>query len=82
MNDYPEPSMSDLAEMAGLRVYDTALPQSFVDHVWEITEKLTGKGIFPFGFVWGYDSSPIWGEPIPLTEEAKQLAQLIAVTPR
>lgn len=86
MNDYQEylePSLRDLAEMAGLnwQETDTALPQSWVDHVWEITEKLTGKGIYPYGFVWNYANS-IWGEPIPLTDEAKKLAELIGVMPR
>ena len=82
MNDYPEPTIDDLARMAGIRVYDTALMQSWVDHVWNYTKEVTGKNIYPTGFVWGYDDSTIFGEPIPLTEEARQLMKLISATTR
>lgn len=50
---------------AGLKTFDTALPQAWVD---DVREK-TGKP-FPFGFVWNYPENSIYGEPFPLTKEA------------
>lgn len=60
-------NMHDIAEAAGLKTYDTALPQKWVDDVREKT------GTYPFGFVWSYDKATIWGEPYPLTRKAREL---------
>jgi hypothetical protein len=79
-----EKNIVDLATEAGYKPheYDTALPQDWVNHVWEITQKSDGKGRFPYGFIWSYRNSQIWGEPIPLTDEARELAEQIGVKPR
>ncbi len=58
-----------LAEKAGLKVYDTALPLQWYEDVHEKT------GYWPqnYGFVWSYDKPAVWGEPYPLTEAAEIL---------
>lgn len=55
-----------LADEAGVRVYDTALPLAWYEDVHAKT------GLWPqrLGFVWSYDDAKIWGEPVPLTSEA------------
>lgn len=81
MNNY---DLNTLAEEAGLIVYDTALPQHWVDAIVEHTKEITGtsKGIYPYGFVWCYDKSEIFGEPVPLTDGAKMFAQFLLINPR
>lgn len=77
-------NLRELAEAAGLKVYDTALPQHWVDNVYEHTKTIMGtsKGIYPYGFVWAYDKSEIFGEPYPLTEGAKVYARFLLISPR
>jgi hypothetical protein len=74
--------MRELGEARGLIVFDTAIPQSWVDVMLELTKNMAGKPIYPYGFVWCYDKSPIFGEPIPLTEYAELYAQFVNVNPR
>jgi hypothetical protein len=55
-------TVKEAAEMLGLKVYDTALPQNWVDDFYKVT------GVWPAGlFVWSYDEAKTWGEPYPLT---------------
>jgi hypothetical protein len=58
-----------VAEGTCPRVFDYALPQTWVDLVHEQT------GIWPqtLGFVWGYPERSTWGLPVPLTPEARAL---------
>lgn len=61
----------ELASFAGLTKVDTAIPQQWADDV----ERVTGKYPTADGriFVWSYDFAGIWGQPIPLTVEAREL---------
>jgi hypothetical protein len=61
--------VDELAKEAGLKVYDTALPNDWVDDVHRDT------GFWPqrYGFVWCYDNARIGGLPYPLTDAAKIL---------
>ena len=58
-----------LAKDAGLTTFDTALPLGWYDDVHSKT------GLWPqnYGFVWCYDNAKVWGEPWPLTPQAKVL---------
>lgn len=61
----------DLAKQAGLRTYDLALPQPWLD----VVSKILGGdsyGIILSGTVWCYDNS-IFGFPVSLTKESKEL---------
>jgi|WetSurMetagenome_2_1015567.scaffolds.fasta_scaffold24150_9 hypothetical protein len=63
----PEPGMTvdQAAKALGLKVYDTALPQDWVNDMWErVGYKTFGK------FVWCYDDAKSWGEPVALCPEA------------
>lgn len=54
----------------GLRdaVYDYALPQAWVDEVYQLT------GIYPARFfVWLYPNGSIWGRAYPICEAGKEL---------
>lgn len=77
-------NIRELAEALGLKVFDTALPQDWVDRVYEHTAQIMGttKGIWPHGFVWSYDNSPMFGEPYPVTEGAKMYARFLLINPR
>jgi hypothetical protein len=64
--------LADQAQARGqlCRVYDTALPQMWVDAVHDAT------GTWPqeLGFVWAYPDEGkghVWGMPFPLTPEAR-----------
>lgn len=60
-------NVDSLAREHGVRVYDTALPQGWVDEVKDAT------GIYPpsVGFVWTYDPPLTFGgQAWPLTSEA------------
>ncbi len=65
----PLTNKHDLAAAAGIRTFDTALPQPWLDHV----RALTGE--YPLaGFVWSYDPPfTVVGRPAPLTESATAL---------
>ena len=55
-------TVGEAAQALGLRTYDTALPQDWVDDVKRVT------GTYPAGmFVWCYDHARSFGEPFPLT---------------
>lgn len=76
-------NIDELAFMAGLKSYDTALPQDWVDGVVEHMAKITGNVVFwPSGFVWSYDDSSFGGEPIPLTTWAAVICKLLTINPR
>lgn len=64
----PHAPTEGVPEALGLRSFDWALPQLWVDDVHERT------GVWPqtLGFVWSYDQA-LWGAPVPLTVEAEQL---------
>ena len=49
--------------------YDTALPQDWVDAVYQVT------GTYPAPlFVWVYDEDArFWGRPYPLNDDAKEV---------
>ena len=61
-------TVGERAKELGLKSYDTALPQEWVDDVYRET------GVYPAGmFVWCYDDARVWGAPVPLTEESVEL---------
>lgn len=64
-------TLADLAAAAIARgelgTFDYALPHQWCMAVMEAT------GIWPMGFVWSYPPRSIFGEPFPLTDEAKAL---------
>ena len=61
---YRETTVKELAEMLELKVYDKALPQSFVDDCY------TKTGVYlPGHAVWCYDDVKIWGECVPVTRK-------------
>jgi hypothetical protein len=66
-----EINVQELAEKAGLKTYDTALPLPWYEDVH------TRTGFWPqhYGFVWSYDKPGVWGEPYPLTEAARILLE-------
>jgi hypothetical protein len=48
-----------------MQTFDTSLPQGWYDRFTKV------MGINPFGrFVWGYPEGSLFGEPLPLTQEA------------
>lgn len=59
-------NVRDLAEEAGLKIFDTALPLDWYNDVHDKT------GLWPqsLGFVWCYDGATSWGYAVPLTSEA------------
>lgn len=62
------PTVKEAAEALGLKVYDTALPQDWVNDFYEKT------AVWPAGmFVWCYDEAKTWGEPYPLSMDALKL---------
>ena len=77
----------DLAKAAGLQVYDTALPQDWLNGV---VERIVGMSSDPIpntrlhvyqtilsGTVWCYDTPRSWGAPVALTDEANRLLSLL-----
>lgn len=63
-------TVGEAAKALGLKVYDTALPQEWVDDVFWVT------GVYPAGmFVWSYDRGRVLGEPVALTPEATELLE-------
>ena len=64
-----EIDVQELAERAGLKTYDTALPLDWYEDV----HAKTGYWPQHFGFVWCYDSPKVWGVPYPLTQQAQVL---------
>lgn len=78
----------EAAKAKNLKVYDTALPQQWVDDA-VLKLLLTASvrcGRIPrasvydrlvCGTVWSYDDCKIFGEPVALTDEAKELLNLL-----
>lgn len=73
----------------GLKVFDTALPQQWVDSMIEQRQLMKREGLlnpdadeWPWGFVWCYDYSSIFGEPVPVTANARQYAKEMSINPR
>jgi hypothetical protein len=61
-------SIDQAAARLGLRSYDTALPQEWVN---DFTAR---TGTSPAGrFVWSYDGSLMFGAPVALDDEARKL---------
>lgn len=77
---FENPSIGQLADLAVARgelgTFDTALPIAWCDDV----RAKTGES--PFGFVWSYPPDSMWGQPFPLTVEAKALLDRYEATPR
>lgn len=71
---YSRTNMDQAAEIMGIKKYDVALPQNWVDNVC----RLTGKN--PCGHVvWSYDgegSSNCFGKPVGITREGKLLLEI------
>ena len=72
------PTVKEVAQEMGLKTWDGALPQDWVDDVYAKTKvypvggELDGE---PVWFVWCYDrpAAHYSGEPVALTEGAKKL---------
>lgn len=64
-------TVDQLAQEKGVKVYDTALPQDWVDDFYK------KMGVYPAAcgmFVWTYDKpTSMFGSAFPLTEEAEKL---------
>lgn len=61
---------SELAKSKGAEVFDTALPQGWVDDFYK------KMNIWPAAcgmYVWCYDEARYFGKALPLTEEAEKL---------
>ena len=70
-------SVDEAAQALGLRSYDTALPQDWVNDFTKVT------GVNPYGrFVWSYDGAGIFGTPVALDEEAKKLLRAFETAAR
>ena len=60
-------SKSNVCDILGIKVFDTALPQSWFEQMCDIFE---GSDKNPLGhFVWCYDVGKWFGAPRPLTVE-------------
>ncbi len=57
-----------VCEAMGIKVYDTSLPQNFVDEVREET----GQNIYGL-VVWSYDKYRTFGGPVPVCEEGYRI---------
>lgn len=64
-------SLDSRAKALGLNIYDTSLPQSWVDELHNRLEGLHHQNWNPYGqFVWCYDNASIFGYPVALTSLA------------
>ena len=74
------------AAMLGLRVYDCALPQTWLDESCQTLRVNAPKGEIPdnlydtflSGAVWCYDGSKVFGEPVALTDTVYGLLTKLA----
>lgn len=71
-------TVNDAARARDIKTFDGALPQAWVDLVYQRT------GVYPVGHVvWCYDDTPdgpIWnGYPMAVTHEGDQLLGLLAL---
>jgi len=79
MRFLPNPNKHELGEALGLRSFDTAVPQGWLDEVFDLT------GEYSLGFVWCYDPivvgdqeyPNIFGFPFPVTPEAESIYALL-----
>lgn len=70
-------NIDDRAKELGLKNYDTALPQEWLDGIIRETK------ISPYGhFVWCYDQSRIFGEAIPLDDIGWEICDMTRMKPR
>jgi len=75
----------ELAQAAGLKSYDNALPQMWLDSIVNqlapFSERPDARtkiyDIIREGVVWSYDSATIFGAPVALTDEANRLLSLL-----
>jgi hypothetical protein len=67
VEDNPRMTVGELAALHPIKIYDTALPQPWVDAV----KARTGE--YPRAFVWCYDQNRTFGAPYPLTAAARAL---------
>lgn len=73
-------TIDELATAAGLRAYDTAKPQDWLDNATEWLaafpatheSRMTIYDTLRTGVVWSYDDS-VWGQPVALTDDAREL---------
>ena len=64
-----EQTVRERAEELGIKIFDTAMPQPWVD-------EMTRKGFDPRGVVvWSYDGTNHFGGPAALTTEAADALQ-------
>ena len=79
----------ELAQAAGLKSYDAALPQDWLDDVvnrlmgvytdsyMRQAERAKTYDIIARGTVWCYDTARMFGAPVALTDEANRLLSLL-----
>ena len=61
-------SVKELADAQGVKVYDTALPQPWVDKMRDVYHHdVRGH------FVWSYDGAGVFGRPHALTPEGGEM---------
>ena len=60
-------TVDERAQELGLKSYDTALPQPWVDNARAFGLEVLGS------FVWGYDTAGVFGGPVALTLEAESM---------
>ena len=64
-------NLREAAEAMGLYVYDTSMPQSWVD---EVRERFGHRFDNPYGHVvWCYDHARTWGEPVGIDDTGKAI---------
>jgi len=66
------PTKDEVAKSKGLKVFDNALPQPWVDRMAE-----RGFDVVPH-FVWSYDEYPLGGVPYPITARGLLILGLLA----
>lgn len=64
-------TVKEAAEARGLKDYDCALPQPWVDWQKERGYEVRGH------FVWCYDKEPRFGEPAPITDEGFRMVHKV-----
>lgn len=63
----------EAAKRLGLKTYDTALPQPWVDLVFKHT-KIWAPGLL----VWSYDGAGIFGKPVAVCPDGEVLLEIVA----
>lgn len=67
-------TVGQLAQAVGLRTFDTALPQDWVDDV----KRVTGEYAPYAGIVWCYDEARTWGRPVAMTIRGRLILERYA----